>query len=150
MKINWGTKLAFFTILFMVFVITLVTIIMKQNVPLVEDDYYEKGLNYQKEIDNSSNFDSLVVFKISSIVNAEGVPEKVLEISNSKEEVLKGVIVNFYRPSNKELDRRFETDLYPGKMEVYPLMPLQTGRWKISMTWMEGEKKFTIEKDFDR
>ncbi len=52
MKINWGTKLAFFAILFMVFVVSMVVVISRQDMPLVEDDYYEKGLNYQKEIDN--------------------------------------------------------------------------------------------------
>jgi hypothetical protein len=150
MKINWGTKLAFFTIVFMVFIVTLVTIIMKQNVPLVEDDYYEKGLKYQQEIDNSTNYDSLVVFKITEIENAEGIKEKVLQISHTKPEVINGAKISFYRPSNKDLDKTIDTDLFPNKMEVYTLNPLQTGKWKISLTWMEGEKKYTIEKDFDR
>ena len=50
MKINWGTKLVFFALLFMTFIVVLVVRIMRTDMPMVEDDYYEKGLNYQQAI----------------------------------------------------------------------------------------------------
>ena len=49
MKINWGTKLVFFALLFMTFIVTMVVIISRQDVPLVEEGYYEKGIRYQDE-----------------------------------------------------------------------------------------------------
>jgi hypothetical protein len=49
MKLNWGHKLVFFTILFMLFIITMVVAISRQKVDLVDTNYYEKGIQYQDE-----------------------------------------------------------------------------------------------------
>ena len=50
-KLNWGQKMILFAGIFMIMVIGMVSKMMASGETLVEDDYYEKGMNYQKEID---------------------------------------------------------------------------------------------------
>lgn len=48
---NWGTKLIIGMASFMAFIIVLGTLmITSKSDPLVDEDYYEKGLNYDTEI----------------------------------------------------------------------------------------------------
>jgi hypothetical protein len=48
---NWGTKLIIGMLSFMSFIIVLaVLMITSKPDPLVDEDYYEKGLNYDSEV----------------------------------------------------------------------------------------------------
>ena len=51
MKWNWGTKLFIFTALFMIFMVILAVLSFRQDLHLVENDYYPKALEFQKKID---------------------------------------------------------------------------------------------------
>ncbi|RZL34263.1 MAG: nitrogen fixation protein FixH, partial [Pedobacter sp.] len=54
---NWGTKLVLGMAAFMLFVIGMVVYMFRVhgNDSLVEEDYYEKGLDYDKEYDAKRN-----------------------------------------------------------------------------------------------
>jgi hypothetical protein len=51
MKFNWGTKLAIAMAAFMIMIIIFVVLMMREDVNLVESDYYPKGQKYQEIID---------------------------------------------------------------------------------------------------
>jgi nitrogen fixation protein FixH len=65
MKINWGTKLAIAMAAFMIMIITFVVLMMREDVNLVEPDYYPKGQKFQEIIDmkqkSATLSDSLIV-----------------------------------------------------------------------------------------
>ena len=46
MKINWGHKLVFFMVVFMLFIVVLIYHISRQQVDLVDKNYYEKGITH--------------------------------------------------------------------------------------------------------
>lgn len=148
MKINWGTKLGIVAACFMIFVVSMVVVISRQDVPLVEENYYEKGLNYQKEIDNNASVDSTVNILILKEGSYSSNP--VVEVSKMSAGSIKSADLYFYRPSNPELDKHFTLDLVSGKTASFPLTDLSPGKWKISLNWKEGEKQFKVEKEFDR
>ena len=139
MKINWGGKLLIIALMFMLFVVSMVVVISKQDMPLVEQDYYERSLNYQEEIDNYANIDTSVMVNLMA---------NHLEVSSSN--TLSGVKVKFYRPSNLELDKDFVIDILAGTKEVYDLSDLDLGKWIISVRWMKADKEFKISKNFER
>ena len=58
-KISWGTGIAIGIIVFVVISITMTVIFMTQDVSLVSNNYYEKSLSYQDEIDKQSRTKSL-------------------------------------------------------------------------------------------
>jgi hypothetical protein len=150
MKINWGTKLAFFAILFMVFVVSMVVVISRQDMPLVEDDYYEKGLNYQKEIDNNANMDSLITMDIVRIGNGPIEGDISLAIEKKSLGKIEEAELYFYRPSDPNLDHHKKFSLLPESRMVLPLKDLAAGKWQIELTWMDAGKKYEIKKEFDR
>jgi len=59
MKINWGTKLVMAMAAFMTMLIIFVVLMMREDVNLVESDYYPKGQNYQAIIDKKQHADAL-------------------------------------------------------------------------------------------
>jgi hypothetical protein len=139
MKLNWGGKLFIFALMFMIFVVSMVVVISKQDMPLVEQDYYERGQNYQKEIDNSANMDTTVQMNVVG---------NTLEVYASAS--IPDAKIKFYRPSNSELDKNFSTPLMGGKKEVYDLSNLDKGKWVLSVVWMRADKEYKLTRYFER
>ena len=78
MKITWGTKLVIFMAMFMGFIILMAVRMMKEDISLIQTDYYEKGENYQTIIDENKGVDSLVNFQFIQN-NNESILEKKLK-----------------------------------------------------------------------
>lgn len=59
MKINWGTKLVIAMAVFMTMIIIFVVLMFREDINLVESDYYPKGQRYQEVIDKRQHSDAL-------------------------------------------------------------------------------------------
>lgn len=140
MKINWGHKLVFFTVLFMVFVVSMVYFMISQKVELVETDYYEKGMNYQKEIDKH--------------MATEGMDHHI-EYLASKQSIsfttaIGGNIsgkIKFYRPSDSSMDFEDDFTLNNEGHFTYPANKLAKGAWKVTFEWKAGNQLMAAEKE---
>ena len=143
MKINWGHKLVFFGLSFMLFISFMVYKISMQKVDLVDDNYYEKGVRYQEEI-NKFNATPGVESEVSFDLNKQLITFK------SNAPGLSGKVL-FYRPSDVNLD--FETTFAVNELGEYTYVttPLKKGVWKVTFEWtlngklMAAEKQFVIE-----
>lgn len=122
MKINWGTYLVAGALMFMGFIIYLAIKINQTDVPLVEENYYEKGLNYQQIIDNSNKTNNLLFID----ADKNGIIFK--SISG---EPITGTAL-FYRPSNKNLDFSIPVNLLDTVAFIYPTIQLPSGSWKVT------------------
>lgn len=137
MKINWGHKLVFFTLLFMSFIVFMVYKLSKQHVDLVDKNYYEKGVKYQEEINK---------YDLSKNVNATiDFNELAQTIQFSANTNLKGK-VNFYRPSNSNDDFSvpFETDSL--NTFFYKTENIKKGNWKVIFEWKHNNVLMASEK----
>lgn len=56
---NWGHKITLVIVIFIVSMLGLVYYSFQQNVDMIDDNYYEKELRYQKIIDGKNNLDAL-------------------------------------------------------------------------------------------
>lgn len=139
MKLNWGGKLIIIAISFMLFVVTMVVIISEQDMPLVEQDYYERGLNYQQEIDNNANMDT------SLTMNLDGE-----QLIVSAWHYVPSVKIKYYRPSNPDLDQNFKVDIMAGKQEVFNLSELAKGKWILTVIWYKADKEYKLSKEFNK
>ena len=52
-KFNWGTGIVIAMIVMVSGMIFLVSIALRQDYDLVEDDYYQKSVDYQRHIDEA-------------------------------------------------------------------------------------------------
>jgi hypothetical protein len=145
-KISWGTGIVIGIIIFVVFSVTMTVIFMTQDVSLVSDNYYEKSLVYQEEIDKQSRTKSL---DEQIKINFNGEVISVLFPSDYLGEKISGEIY-FYRPSNPDLDFNLPLKLVEGNQNI-PVERLAKGFWRLKLNWiMDGngyynERAITIE-----
>lgn len=107
------------------------------NHDLVTEDYYNKELRYQEEIDAEKNMNDFEE-KIRGEKIADGWLLKFpKEIEYSK---VKGTVF-LYRPSNKQLDFDFPIELSSSNLLI-PDERLLDGRWNITIDWSYNNKKY--------
>jgi hypothetical protein len=146
-KISWGTGVLIGIIVFVVISITMTVIFMTQDVSLVSDNYYEKSLGYQEEIDKQSRTNSL---DEQVKINFNG---EVINISFPVEYVNKNIAgeIYFYRPSNSKLDFKLPLELNEEGNQLILVKNFEKGFWRIKLNWvMErnvyyNERAITIE-----
>ena len=146
MKFNWGAKLVFFALLFMTFIVVLVVRIMRTDMPMVEENYYEKGLNYQQEIDNSARTDSMVQF---NVFNDDSGYQHLVILNISSADIPDGKLV-FYRPSDAAQDAEANLSIPSKKVFEFPLHTLKPGKWTLKFMWTRDGQKYKIEKPITR
>jgi hypothetical protein len=142
MKFNWGHGILLGLLAFMTFIIVLVSKMIGAKVDLVSPDYYEKGIAYQEQIDNDklSNSDVFVLKQIGIDLLLQ--PKDTLNVL-----VNKPVQLDFFRPSDKDLDFSLQAKVDSfGKLQLSQNQ-LTKGLWRIKVSWMENGKTFFTEKD---
>ncbi|MBP9187293.1 MAG: FixH family protein [Bacteroidia bacterium] len=138
MKLNWGHKLVIFGISFMVFIIVLVYKMVNEKVDLVDENYYEKGMSYQDEL---NKFDTV-----------EGVKSSIDFDLAAQIITFKSTIVNltgkayFYRAGDKKLDFSEPFTLNNKNEFTYNTANLAKGVWKITFEWTLNGKLMAEEK----
>lgn len=98
---NWGKGLMIGMALFMGFILTLVITLMRHNVDLESEDYYERELVYNDKQEATANYQQL---------------KQAIEVRQTKDEVLivvpfncdnKSIVCDFIRPNDKTKDLSF-------------------------------------------
>ena len=131
-RINWGTGIAIGIIIFVVISITMTIIFMTQDVSLVSDNYYEKSLSYQDEIDKQSRT-KLLDEQVK--INFNGEVINILFPIAYLDKNISGKFY-FYRPSNPELDFKLPLHLEEDGSQIIPTQRLEKGFWRLKLNWM--------------
>ena len=135
---NWGQGIALFFGVFVVFMVSLVVVCMRQDdLHLVTEDYYGEEIKYQQQIDKMANARDLD-YKIF-IYDAE---VKTLGLNLPQGAV--GTL-HLFRPSDARLDQKFPVDLGLENKFFLDLKDLKPGYWKMLLTWEEGGKSYYQE-----
>ena len=122
-------------------------IFMNQDVSLVSDNYYEKSLSYQKEIDKQSRTNSL---DEQVKINFNGEIINILFPVECLNKNISGEIY-FYRPSNPKLDFKLPLDINEEGNQIILVKDFEKGFWRVKLNWtMNGngyynERAITIE-----
>ena len=98
MKFNWGTGIVLSFIIFALSIAFIIVFPFNQKVDLVTDDYYQKELKYQEQIDKNSRT-KLLDDQLTLIQN-----KKTLEIQYPRDYGKISGEINFYRPSDSGKD----------------------------------------------
>ncbi len=135
-KWNWGTKLILVYSGFVVFMLGMVTLCMRQHFDLVTPDYYAQELKYQSVIDGQKNSNRLQK-QVLIQQDASGVsvlfPDELSRIDSG--------IIQFYRPNNKLQD--FEKPVAGGLQYSIPSANFVYGLYKVKLIYAsEGLQYF--------
>ncbi len=138
---NWGTKIVLGMIAFMLFIIGMVVYMFKShgNDALVEEDYYEKGINYDKEYDakkNTLDDNATPIIKITD-------SQIVIQLKDAADYQL-----FMLRPSAIKEDVRVNGKTI-GENHLITLKKsnLARGLWSMQLAWQVGGKEYLYKKD---
>lgn len=138
---NWGTKIVIGMATFMLFIIVLVAYMFKVhgNDALVEEDYYEKGLNYNQEyVARQNTINSKAEPKITINPN-----QLLIQLKDSASYELK-----LMRPSAKKEDVNLKGNtIGQTHLILIDRLPLAKGMWTLELKWKANQQSFYYKKD---
>lgn len=138
---NWGTKIVLGMAAFMLFIICMVVYMFKKhgNDALVEDDYYEKGIHYDKEYDaksNTLNDDAAPIIKLSK-------SQLILQLKAAADYQL-----TLMRPSEakKDISSKGKT-IGDAHLIIIDAMHLDKGLWSLKLEWRSNGIDYLFVKE---
>lgn len=139
MEWNWGTKLVVGMVSFMTFIVVL-AVLMFNSKPdaLVDNDYYEKGLNYNADYNLKEQ-----VKTDHAAPEVQVLPGEILLTFKAAAEGK----VKIVRPSDKRMDKAINIKTDPGYRAVIPSDDIAKGRWKLIITWNSAGKSYLDEQE---
>jgi len=142
MKINWGTGILIFILVFLATIISFVVFTTTQKINLVEEDYYPKELNFDEQIDKNTNtagldekinfiiLDSLILIDFPDFFDAKTVEGSIL----------------VYRPSDDNADLLYKIDLDTNGYQFIPTKTLLKGKYILKIDWTCEKVNYFQEK----
>lgn len=141
---NWGWKIFFVFLLFVGFILVMVFRALNQEFHLVADNYYEKEIRYQGEIDMIKNARSL-----DEQVIIEYKPDNqtvVVTYPGDQKDAIRGTIY-FFRPSDSRDDKAFPITPDEKGIQSISVKSLRKGLWQVKINWTYGSIGYQEEKN---
>lgn len=139
----WAVGISAFIVFFLVATITLVVIVSQQDYDLVTQNYYEKDLGYQNEIETRRRTNALGEKPRLELDRAAKVCNVIFPVRPDYT-ALEGE-VTLYRISDAARDLRHPLALDTQGRQFISVSDLQSGQWIFKLRWREGGEEFYIE-----
>ncbi len=142
MKLNWGSGIAIFYLCFMAIMIFMVIKSKQNTVHMVQDNYYQKDLAYEKfrkSRENATLLKSEVALQYQSEAGILEVtfPERMRSLVGT---------ITFFRPSDSNMDQVFKLKLDEEDKMLIPIDDsFPKGRWRIQLDWENDGLQFYKE-----
>jgi hypothetical protein len=141
MKFNWGTGILIFLILFLMAAGFFIAFAMRQEVNLVHDDYYERGVDYEAQMKAEARSAALA----DSIQTYFENQSLVIDLSYLKTIKVDSGQVLLYRPSSRSLDLKMPLNYSSGSISI-PGDQLVRGRYILKLNWYSEGLKYEVDK----
>ena len=141
-KINWGTGITIAIILMISGMLTLVYFATRQNFDLVEKDYYQKGINFQEQIDRKKHafeLDEQPTFSVVDDLISLEFPSLFID------QTIEGQ-VHIYSPVNADNDLIVDLRLDESMKQIINIDKLKKGRYTIKLNWTADHIDYYLEK----
>lgn len=135
---NWGKGIIIALIAFIGFITTLAVFMMKANTQLVSEDYYLQEIEFGSEIKAQSN-----ALSDTSSVKSE-VSDAGVYLTIETPTAIQEGSVHLHRPNNKKLDVQQSIE---GKHIFIERKVLESGKYRLTIDWFDGEKHFQLRED---
>ncbi len=139
----WAVGISAVIVAFLITTISVVVYISNQDYDLVTQNYYEKDLGYQKEIDTRKRTDALTE-KPRLELDRDA---KVCNVAFPAREDYSGIAgeVVFYRISDAARDLRHPLALGAEGRQYISVSGLQAGQWIAKLRWTENGDEYYLE-----
>ncbi len=137
---DWPKWIVVSFILFILFIGSMVFIMMKQDISLVADDYYEQELVYQQQLTRKNN--TMMLDKRPEIRIKEGNRVEIIFPYEIRVEEGK---VQLFRPSTKKFDEQIAFSLLTDNRLTYEMKNHLSGAYRIRIWWKMNDKEYFWE-----
>ena len=141
MKINWGTGIAIFMAIYMLGIIGVVIFSFQSEVNLVTENYYQKELEYEDQIQRLNNANRLTM---QPTIELNSAAEAILLTFPAGLDPDQGSVL-FFRPSDFTQDKKYKLNLDVQNTQVFDFADMAAGMWKVKLLWEEGDKSYFKE-----
>ncbi len=138
---NWGVRIIIGFSVFCLSTIAVVIFFMTQKVDVVTENYYEKELKYQDQIDKVNRTRAL---RDTLKINNTG-KELIIKFPNTPDKAQGKDFILFYRPSDNSKDLKIPVMTDSLNSQVVSTERLQRGYWKVQINWTSGGKEYYHE-----
>lgn len=137
---NFGKWIVVAFVLFAGFIATLVTVCVRQDIPLVTKEYYNEELRYQEQIDRRQNTEALTDKPAISVTGNQLVVDYILLPGIERGEL------RLFRPSDPGLDENFKIASTSSTVQSFSITNPGRGLYRAQLTWTENGKEYYLEK----
>ncbi len=140
MKMDFGKWIFVAFVFFGLFIATLVTVCVKQDINLVSKNYYQEELAHQRKMNLIHNTQTLEA--TPEITLADGM----INVNFHGFDKLQKGELHLLRPSDERLDHKFPLHSANSAVQQFALPHWQKGLYRVSMQWTMEGKDFYYEK----
>lgn len=137
---NFGKWIVVAFVFFTLFIGTLVTICVRQDISLVTKEYYKEEIAYQQQIHRMENTGALD--EVPEIVIAHGK----LKVTYNRLPDIESAQLRLVRPSDADLDQQFVIESSSATSQEFVLSNPVPGLYRARLTWVDHGKEFYLEK----
>jgi nitrogen fixation protein FixH len=142
MKLNWGTGIAIFYVVFAAATTGFVVFAMDQKVDLVSEDYYQQALEHDGRMEAVANAASLGgAFRLELRDHAHTLR---LTWAAARPDSGNGTI-KLYRPSDSAADRSFPIDVDAVGQQDVALEAVSAGHWIVQVQWRSNGRTYYVQ-----
>jgi hypothetical protein len=132
---NWGNRLTLVIGVFMALMAAMVIYSFRQELNMVTDNYYEKDLRYQEQIDRITNTKHLIdkptaVYRSADKIIAVHFPQNMMH------KRIKGEL-HLFRPSDNKMDITYAISLDERGSQFIDASLYSKGEWIIKLSWSD-------------
>ena len=139
---NWGKKIALVYLSFVAFMGFMVWKCLQQkDINLVSEDYYQKEIAYQTNIDQMNNTNQLS----KELKFDYKFDNQTVMLDFPKESIGSTGEINFYRPSDAKMDFAVKLDIANAESQSIPVSNLDRGLWVVKVSWNKDGKGYYKE-----
>ncbi|MFZ4589897.1 MAG: FixH family protein [Ignavibacteria bacterium] len=142
---NWGYRIAIGFTAFCLVTIGVTIYLMNQKVDIVTDNYYEKELKYQEQLDKVARTRAL---KESFEITNTG-KELIIKFPNLPDKNQSKDLISLYRPSDDSKDVKIPVLTDTSRTQVVSVDRLVKGYWKVKINWTSGGSEYYYESVFN-
>lgn len=136
---NWGKWITLAFVFFALFIGTLVTVCMRQDVSLVSAQYYQEDLEFQQHYNQLANANTL---QRKPTVTLQ---EKTLQLTYQNFSSVENGSLQLTRPADSKLDHVFTIVPQTDTLRVFDVQNLTKGLYKVRLRWTEQGKQFALD-----
>ncbi len=139
---SWGYRVIVILSVFVIGIITMVVIAVRQNIEMMDDHYYEKELQYQGIIDARKNLEK---YNDSILVKTDGELVKITIPAAASQNITEGYL-EFLRQSDKTKDKKVALVVSPEGEQLLPRSDFVKGMYRLRARWKSNGTEYYDER----